>query len=278
MKQKTPPVTQTSVVPATLSEGGLKKLSFYTLLLTIVAPLIDTLLIFPLRQIILANSSGTGVIYQIVYQITELFNLLAFFALLALAIYAAVAGASHLLGRIIALHGISSVFVVILLRMGVYYLLAWFDANFYAPFSFCNQTLNALTRDDGAQLQALTLGLFLSQVLLFILLAVIAMIALRCRQTSIAAKIDLSPRALSKEFDSSPIPRLLKLALIIYTAQALINQIINSVMDLVKLGIPNTFGSLTDLIVPYFFLAIYSILGYLALDYTCRWIARNADR
>ena len=137
---------------------------------------------------------------------------------------------------------------------------------------------NALTRDDGAQLQALTLGLFLSQVLLFILLAVIAMIALRCRQTSIAAKIDLSPRALSKEFDSSPIPRLLKLALIIYTAQALINQIINSVMDLVKLGIPNTFGSLTDLIVPYFFLAIYSILGYLALDYTCRWIARNADR
>ena len=277
MKQKTPPGTNASAVPATLSEGGLKKLSFYMLLLTVVAPLIDTLLIFPLRQIILANSSGTGVIYQIVYQITELFNLLTFFLLLSLAIYTAIAGASNLLGRIIALHGISSVFIVILLRMGVYYLLAWIDANFYAPFSFCNQTLNALTRDDGAQMLALTLGLFMSQVLLFVLLAVIAMIALRCRQTSIAAKTDLSPRALSKSFDSSPLPRLLKLTLILYTAQALVNQLINTVMDLINLGIPNTFGSLTDLIVPYFFLAIYCILGYLALDYFARYIARGAD-
>ena len=60
-------------------------------------------------------------------------------------------------------------------------------------------------------------------------------------------------------------------------AQALVMQIINTVLDLVNLGIPNTFGSLTDLIVPYFFLAIYCILGYLALDYSARYFAKNAD-
>ncbi len=277
MKQKTPKMNAVPAVPATLSKHGLQKLSFYTILLTVIAPLIDSLAIFPLRQIILANSSGTGVIYQIFYQITELFNLLAFFLLLSLAIYCAIAGAPHLLGRIIALHGIASVFIVILLRMGIYYLLAWIDSNFYPPFALCNQTLSVLTKNDGAELLKLTLGLFLSQVLLFALLFIVALIALRGRQKALTAKSDLSPRALSKTFDQSPLPRLLKATLILYTAQALLNQVISTVMDLINLGIPNTFGSLTDLIVPYFFLAIYCILGYLALDYSARYIARQAD-
>ena len=277
MKQTAKNPKVSPAAPAELGKDGLKKLSLYTILLTIVAPLIDTLAIFPLRQLILANSSGTGVIYQIFYQATELFNLLAFFLLLALAIYCALAGASTLLGRIVALHGISSVFVVILLRMGIYYLLAWIDSNFYPPFALCNQTLNSLTQNGGGQLLKLTLGLFLSQVLLFALLAIIAFVALRGKQKALAAKKSLAPRALNVEFDKSPIPGLLKISLIIYVAQALVMQIINTVLDLVNLGIPNTFGSLTDLIVPYFFLAIYCILGYLALDYSARYFAKNAD-
>lgn len=277
MKQTAKQSKVTPAAPAALSPNGLKKLSLYATLLTVAVSLIDSLVIFPLRQIVLANSSGTGVIYQIIFQLTELFNLLAFFLLLALAVYCAVAGATTLLGRIIALHGITSVFIVILLRMGIYYLMAWIDSNFYPPFALCNQTLNSLTQNDGAQLLVLTLTLFLSQVLLFALLAVVAFIALRYRQKALAAKQSLAPRTLNREFDKSPLPAALKVTLIVYIAQALVMQIIDTVLDLVNLGIPNTFGSLTDLIVPYFFLAIHCILGYLALDYSARYFAENAD-
>lgn len=259
-----------------LSHSAQKKLAKYVLLLTVIAPILDTLVIFPLRQIILANSSGTSIIYEVFYQITELFNLTAFFLLLALTVYCALADAPKLLGRIVALHGIASVFIVILLRMGIYYLLAWIDSAFYPPFDLCNQTLNALTKDDGAQMMALALTLFISQVILFVLVGIIALLALRSRQTALARKTDLSPTALSEQFDQTPFPRLLKLTLILYAIEAFANQIINTVLSLIELGIPGTFSTLLDLIVPYFLLAIYCLLGYLALDYSARYFAKQA--
>lgn len=277
MKQSSKNPKALPQVPRSLSEGGLKKLSLYMLLLTLAAPLIDCLLFFPLQQIILANSSGTGVISQIVSLIAELFNLTAIFLLLALTVYTAIAGAHKLLGRIIALHGIASVFIVILLRMGILYLLAWIDYNFYPPFALCNQTLNTLTKDSGAEMMALVLALFLSQVILFLLIGIVALISLKSRQTALAAKTDLSPDALVHGYEISPLPRLLKWALVLYTAQALLNEASNTILALVNLGVPNTFASVTDLIVPYFYLAIYCVLGYLTLDYGTRYFARKAS-
>lgn len=277
MKQSSKNPKALPQVPRSLSEGGLKKLSLYMLLLTLAAPLIDCLLFFPLQQIILANSSGTGVISQIVSLIAELFNLTAIFLLLALTVYTAIAGAHKLLGRIIALHGIASVFIVILLRMGILYLLAWIDYNFYPPFALCNQTLNTLTKDSGAEMMALVLALFLSQVILFLLIGIVALISLKSRQTALAAKTDLSPDSLVQGYELSPLPRLLKWALVLYTAQALLNEASNTILALVNLGVPNTFASVTDLIVPYFYLAIYCVLGYLTLDYGTRYFARKAS-
>ena len=273
MKQSSTP--KKAIASRPLNKQGLKKLLTYTVLLTVVAPLIDCLLLFPLQQIVLANSSGSGVVYQIVSLLTELFNLFALFLLLALIAYTAAAGASQLVGRAIALHGIASVFIVILLRMGVYYLLAWMDYHFYLPFALCNKTLNALTQDSGAEMMALTLSLFLSQVILFVLLGIIALLALKKHQTALSLKQDLSPQALAEGFDSSPLPRLLKWALILYIAEAGITELINTVLALVNLGVPNTFDSLMQLIVPYFYLAIYCVLGYLTLDYGARYIARS---
>lgn len=258
-----------------LSASAHKKLSFYVLLLAVIAPLLDALVIFPLRQIILANSSGTSMVYEVFYQITELFNLTAFFLLLTLTIYCALADAPKLLGRIVALHGIASVFIVILLRMGIYYLLAWIDAEFYPPFDLCNQTLNSLTKNDGAEWMALSLTLFLSQVILFVLLGIIALLSLRARQTAIARKIDLSPAALSEQWEATPFPRLIKLTLILYALQAFANQIIDTVLSLLDLGVPNAFSTLLSLIVPYFLLALYCLLGYLAMDAGARYIARQ---
>ncbi len=263
-------------VPNVLTAAANAKLMRLTTLLAIIVPLIDTFLIFPLRQIILANT-GAGVLYQIIFQATELFNLITFFLLIALAIYCAIADSPRTLGRIIALHGTVSVFVVVLLRLGVYYLMAWIDSGYFLPFGLCNKTLNTLTRNSCAELWSLALSLFISQVILFVLLVIMVLIAMRVRHTAQGKKADLSPLALYRQFDESPLPKLLTVSLILYTAFALINQIFDTVATVVNLGAPDGFSSLLSLIVPYFLLAIYALLGYLALDYGTRYIAKEAS-
>lgn len=275
MKKSSPRKPQAPAPIASLTPAATARLMRFTLLLALIAPLIDTLVIFPLRQIVLANL-GAGVFFQIVFQATELFNLVAFFLLLALAVYCAIAGSLRTVGRIVALNGISSIFVVVLLRLLLYYLMAWIDSGYFLPFDLSNQTLNTLTRNSGAELMSLALSLFISQVILFVLLAVIVFIAMRTRQKALADKTDLSPAALSNSFDASPLPKLLRTGLILYALFALINQIYDTVATVVNLGAPDSFGSLLSLVVPYFLLAIYTLLCYLALDYGTRWIARKA--
>ena len=275
MKKKPIPSPQTPPPAPKLSLEANAKLMRFALLLALVAPLIDTLLIFPLRQILLANL-GTGILYQVLYYATEAFNLLVFFLLLALAVYSAIANSPKTLGRIVALHGISSIFIVVLLRMGLYYLMAWADYQLLFPFDLCNQTLNSLTRNSGAELLSLTLSLFIGQVILFTLLVAVIFIALRARQKQLAGKADLSPLALCNRFDLSPVPKLLNAGLILYVCVALINQIFDTVSTVINLGMPDGFGTLLSLIVPYFLLAIYTLLGYLALDYGARYIAKEA--
>lgn len=277
MKKKPSKAANPSKPPiaTTLTEAATAKLMRFTLLLALIVPLIDTLLIFPLRQITLANL-GAGVFYQILFQATELFNLVAFFLLIALAIYCAIAGSPRTLGRIVALHGIVSIFVVVLLRLGLYYLMAWMDSGYFLSFDLCNQTLNTLTRNNGAELMSLALSLFISQVILFVLLTVMVFIALRIRQNALKRKANLSPIALFKQFDESPLPKTLRISLILYTAFAGVNQIYDTVATVLNLGAPDSFSSLLSLVVPYFLLAIYTLLCYLALDYGSRYIAKEA--
>lgn len=261
--------------PAALSAAAIQKLSRLTVLLALIAPLIDALVIFPLRQIILANSSGTGALYQIFFQTTELFNLAAFFLLLALAVYCAIADSTKTLGRILALHGIASVFVVILLRLVIYYLLAWLDSVLYLPFDLCNQTLNALMKHGNSELLYTALSLFIGQVFLFAILLIASLIALRSRQKALAKGADLSPLRLFKTFDESPLPRVLRPGLIIYAVLAFGNQAVDTILTILQAGAPDGFSSLMTLVVPYFLLAIYCLLCYLVLDYGTRYIARE---
>lgn len=263
--------------PRTLSASSEQSLLRWTFLLAVVAPLADSLVIFPLGQIILANSSGASLVYQIFSQLSELLNLAAFFLLLALAVYCAVADSTRVLGRILALHCISSVFIVILLRIGVYYLLAWLDSVFAFPFECCNQTLHALTA-DGSTIVYTGLSLLISQVLLFAILLIASLVALRSRQKALGAETDLSPMALYQSFDATPLPRTLRLGLIVYALFALINQVIDTVGTVIDAGAPDSFHTLMDLVVPYFLLAIYCLLCYLVLDYGTRYIAKKCAR
>lgn len=274
MKKHNSPAAKPTA-PAALSDAAVKKLSRLTVLLALIAPLFDAVVIFPLRQIILANSSGTGTVYQIFFQATELFNLAAFFLLLALAVYCAIADSTQTLGRILALHGISSVFVVILLRLAIYYLLAWLDSVLYLPFDLCNQTLSSLTKDGSTEIAYTALSLFIGQVFLFAILLIASLIALRGRQKAIAKGVDLAPLRLYEQFDGSPLPRALRPGLIIYAVLALGNQIVDTLLTILKAGAPDGFSSLMTLVVPYFLLAIYCLLCYLVLDYGTRYIARE---
>ena len=261
-------------VPTTLSDSARKTLSRLALLLALGAPLLDTLVIFPLRQIFLANSTGSSLFYTVFLYLTELVNLTAFFLLLALAVYCAISDATKQLGRIIALHSIASIFVVILLKLGVYCALAWLDSFFILPFSLCNQTFGMLTA-DGAELLNTALSLLIGQILLFAILLIAALLALRARQKAIARGADLSPALLNERYDSSPLPRTAQIGLILYALLALANQVVDTLGTIWKAGTPDSFGTLLSLIVPYFLLAIYCLLGYLAMDYGTRQIAKT---
>lgn len=280
MKKQTPSSLSGNALSGRISlgKGGERRLSRLVLLLALIAPAIDTLLLFPLSQIILSNSSGTGVLYEIFSQIVELYNLTTFFLLLGLAVYCALIDQTKLLGRIVALHGIASVFVVVLLRILLYYLLALLDSTYLVPFELCNQTLNSLTTDGGAQLMALGLSLFISQVILFALLGLMAMLALRARQKALEKKADLSPVCLRDNFDSTPIPKLLRLGLILFAVVALINSVFDTVMTLIDIGAPAVFSDLMSLIVPYFLLAIHCLVCYLALEYGVRYFTREGAK
>ncbi len=273
MKQS--PRTPTPAAPSPESNARLGRL---ILLLAIGAPLLDTLAIFPLGQIILANSSGTGLLFQIYSQFSELFNLASFFLLLALAVYCAFTDRTPLVGRILALHGFVSVFGVILLRLGLFLGLAWLDSALLLPFDLCNLTLTTLTKDSGARLMAQGLALFLSQVILFVLLIGISMIALFRRQKAVASGIDLSPMGVYRSFDATPLPRTLRLGALLYALLAFGNLIYDTVKTVTDYGAPDSFGTLLSLIVPYFFTGIYCLLCYLALDYGCRYFSRLAAR
>ncbi len=276
MKKQVPSPQKTA--RTVLSASAHADLRRFTVLLALFAPLADALLIFPLRQIILANSSGTGMVYQLFFHFTEILNLAAFFLLLALAVYCAVADSTRTLGRILALHGISSVFIVILLRIGIYYLLAWLDSVLMLPFELCNQTLTTLTKNNGAEMLGTALTLFLNQVILFVILLVAALVALFRRQKALATGADLSPLVLYERFDETVLPALLRLGLILYAGLALVNQTLSTVATVQDIGAPDSFSSLLTLVVPFFLLAIYCLLCYLVLDYGTRYIARRCAR
>ncbi len=270
--KKTP--SRAPVLPKALSAAAEKWLLRAVLLLAVAAPLIDTLFFFPLQQITLANTSGTGVFNQIVSYTAELFNLSSFFLLLALAVYAAIADSTRVLGRILALHGVASVFIVILLRLGVYYLLALLDSVFILPFELCNQTLGYMMADSAVFLST-GLGMLISQIFLFLVLLIPSLVALRIRQKALAKQVDLSPAALSAGYDDSPLPRALWVGLAAYAVIGLINQVYSTVDILLDVGAPASFQSLMTLVVPYFALAIYCLLCYLVTDYGTRYIARR---
>ena len=259
--------------PVALSPAALGKLSRLTVWLALIAPLADALVIFPLRQIFLANSTGASLFYSVFLYATELINLAAFFLLLALAVYCAIADSAKLVGRILAYHSIASVFIVILLKIGVYYALAWLDSFFILPFSLCNITFGMLTADSSEIINT-ALMLLIGQVVLFAILLVTSLIALRFRQKALLARVDLSPSALHEKYDSTPLPRALQLGLIVYAILALANQILDTVGTVTKAGAPDGFDTLLSLIVPYFLLAIYCLLCYLVLDYGTRFIAK----
>ena len=259
--------------PVALSPVALGKLSRLTVWLALIAPLADALVIFPLRQIFLANSTGASLFYSVFLYATELINLAAFFLLLALAVYCAIADSAKLVGRILAYHSIASVFIVILLKIGVYYALAWLDSFFILPFSLCNITFGMLTADSSEIINT-ALMLLIGQVVLFAILLVTSLIALRFRQKALLARVDLSPSALHEKYDSTPLPRALQLGLIVYAVLALANQILDTVGTVTKAGAPDGFDTLLSLIVPYFLLAIYCLLCYLVLDYGTRFIAK----
>lgn len=254
-----------------LSEGGDRLLKKAALLVAFLPPLADSLVIYPLTQIALANL-GTGVLYQLLTVLSQLVSISGFFVAVAIAVYCVFADAFSALGRVFALQGISYLVSVVLLRTLIQWLLALIDSTFVFPFAFSNFTLNTITENDGMMLVWSAISLFVNVILLMVLMTVIVGIALLLRRRA-RDSVTLETLAESKQENHPSVTLCLRIATVIYLVQALINQIYTTVTSVSGVSTDELIGELASIVSPYFLLAIYTFVGYWAMQSTIRALA-----
>lgn len=265
MKQKKPPALFT---PA--ADRFLKKIA---LLFAFIPPLADTLILFPLTQMALANS-GEGVLYQILATTSQLLNLSGFFVIAALAIYCAFADAFSALGRAFALQGISYLFSMVLLRTFIVWLSALIDNKLQPVFALSNFTLNYLTDNDGMMLIWSAISFFINSIMLMALLVIVVAIALLLRRKQ---KERISFEALAGT-DGELHPRItlcLRITTLIYLIQALANQIYTTIVSTADWDAAQLVANLATVAAPYFLLAIYAFVGYWLMQTVTQKIAQK---
>lgn len=265
--KKTPPSAKLTAA----ADRHLKKLA---VIIAFLPPLIDSLILFPLTQIVAANY-GTHIIYQILSVLSQLMNLAGFFAAVALAVYCVFANALSALGRVIALQGIAYLSAVVVLRTFILWLLALIDDKLRLGFSFSNYTLNSLLESDGMMLIWSAISLFLNIIMLMLLIVIIVGIALLLRRKHIDS---LSLNALADNDDGllPPITLTLRIGSLIYVIQALANQIYDTVQYVSGMDTAQVMSSLASIISPFFLLAIYTFVGYNLMLWLIRRISKQA--
>lgn len=263
MKKKNPPALLT-----TAADRHLKKLA---MLFACLPPLADALILYPLLQIVLANT-GNGILYQILSALSQIINLTGFFAVASLSVYCALASALSALGRVLALQGIAYLVLTVLLRTLVQWLLAFLDSTFVLPFAFSNFTLQMLTESDNMMLIWSAVQLFINVILMMVLLVIVVAITLVIRQKQTAS---LTLESLADGSAGSSFSLVLRITALIYLIQAFINQLLTT-LDLVKgSDASDVIANLATILAPYFLLAIYTFIGYWVMQTILRRVAEK---
>lgn len=255
--KKQPKKTPSAILLTESADRFLKKLA---LLIAFIPPLADSLILFPLTQIALANG-GTGVIYQILSTVSQIVSLGGFFAAVALAVYCIFADALSALGRVFALQGISFLVSVVFLRTFMLWFLALIDDALHLVLALSNYTLYTVTSDNGMMLVWSAISLFTNVVVLMALMLIVVAVALLLRRKQ-NTRIPLDA-LVDRQGEAHPRFSLCyRIATLIYLLQALVNQIYQTVGEVAGATSSEIIANLANVIAPYFLLAIFAFVGY----------------
>lgn len=259
---------------ARLSKAADRHLKRSALLFSFLPPLADTLILFPLMQMVLANG-GDGVVYQILSVISQLIGLAGFFAIIALSVYCVFADAMSALGRAIALQGISYLVSTVLLRTLMFWLLALVNDTLRPVYAISNYTLSYWTDSSGMMLIWSALSFFINAVMLMLLLTVVVAVALLLhrRQKEGITLESLASDAPERSAGQSLILLSLRIATLIYLVQALANQLYQTVVSVSDLSASEILGQIGQVVAPYFLLAIFAWVGYWLMQVIARLTA-----
>lgn len=263
--KKQPKKTPSAIV---LTESADRFLKTLALLFAFVPPLADSLILFPLTQIALANG-GTGVIYQILSAASQVISIGGFFAAVSLAVYCVFADALSALGRIFALQGISFLLSVVFLRTFMLWFLALIDDALHPVIALSNYTLYTVTSDDGMMLIWSAISLFTNVIVLMALMLIVVAVALLLRRKQ-SVRIPLESLIDSHGESHPRFSLCYRIATMIYLIQALANQIYQTVGEVTGVTSSEIIANLASVIAPYFLLAIYAFVGY--------WVMQTVGR
>lgn len=245
---------------------------------SVLVPLFRTLVLTPLLQILTPdlNLSG-GVPYAILFFLSDLLTLTAFFALIGLIIHAVYTHRRSDARLALSCQIAGLIFIGVLLQALVILLLAFLDEAFPgSSFSLCNYSLNGLL--TGGLSTALMQGFFGVLLLLAILILSYAAICLlhgraQARHTRLGDAViaDGSGR-------ENPIRPAVLAVTFIFAAGNLINDLFDTVSTLIEFDFNVRLSYLPDLISPYIRLLIYTVLCYYALWFFTVRAADSARR
>lgn len=228
---------------------------------TVGVSLLRVLILFPLTQIALANSTST-VASSVIETVSSFFTQAGLFVTLGLMIY--LIYHAKPVGFLLSCQCLSLVFIAILLQAGVFWLLAFLDeAILSLPFSLSNYSLSQVESQMLAEaiLSAL-FGILPALLIIFVCFATTHALYQKARRSGLS----LTSESLSRDPRSSPLRSAVNGALAVYLIVCLINLIVETVWTIAEYHNALTPGAIPDLVSPYIFLLIYAIFGYILLN------------
>ncbi len=241
--------------------SGRRAILFWSILI----PLFRALIITPLLQILTPNLNlASSVPYTLLFFLSDLLTLTAFFALIALGIHAIYTnrGSDALLA--LACQCASLIFIGVLLQALIYLLLAFLDETFPgSSFSLCNYSLNGLL--TGGLSTALMQGFFGILLLLAVLLLSFAAAYLLHGRAQVRHIHTDDAAIADAEEKQSPVRPAILAVTVIFFAGNLINDLFETFATLIEFSFHVRLSYLPGLISPYILLLIYTVLGYYVL-------------
>lgn len=261
--------------PQALTPEAVNRLKKLILLFSVGACAVR-LLLGVIHEILLSNLTPSSIFVSLSGYINEAFSVCALFALMAVAVYASLAGRAQLTIYAALMQGISMLMISTLANCLVIWLLTLLgDSSLMrgAPFEISNYTTGTL---NSTQIIYLLTISFVSAAVIMLIIVVFLLIlrAMTKKQRESGADLSVSGLADAKRANS-PLIRICMIFPAVFVGVSLVSRIIDTVNLITGGEPPRTVGDYIVLATPYFMLVIFTAAGVIAMQVTAERTARR---